>query len=65
MPRRRPVRDAATEVEQCAIELREFLALLSSDGVEVHVDFVGIHNALVFRVKLPSLTETANHKKGE
>lgn len=52
MPRR-PVREAATEVEAAAIEARELLAQLATDGLEVHVDFLGIRDALTFRVKIP------------
>ncbi len=64
MPRRRPVKDAATEVETLAIEARELLAQLSSDGIEIKFDFLGMRDALTVRVKIP-IVETANHEKGE
>lgn len=36
--RRRPVRDAASEVEAAAIDFRELLAKLSSDGLDFSLD---------------------------
>lgn len=39
MPRRRPVRDAATEVETLAIEARELLAQLASGGLDLNLKF--------------------------
>ncbi len=38
MARRRPVKDAATEVEALAIEARELLARLTTDGINVSVE---------------------------
>ena len=63
--RRRPVRDAATEVETLAIEARELLAQLASDGIEVKVDFLGFRDAITFRVKLPEVVQITNPEHGE
>jgi hypothetical protein len=60
MARRRPVRDAATEVESLAIEARELLAKLTSDGLEVRIDFLGVKDALSFCVKLPDSLEVSH-----
>ena len=39
MARRRPVRDAATEVEMLAIEARELLAKLTTEGLDLNLKF--------------------------
>jgi len=60
--KRRPVRDAATEVETLAIEAREILAQLATDGLEVRVDFLGIRDAIQFRIKIPAAAPAAENE---
>ena len=59
--RRRPVRDAATEVETLAIEARELLAQLTTVGLEVNVGLFGT-DVVSFRVKIP-VAEAANPER--
>jgi len=56
---------AASEADAFFIEARELLAQLASDGLEVCVDFLGIKDAIHFRVKIPTATTVANPEKGE
>lgn len=50
--RRRPVRDAATEVETLAIEARELIAQLKSDGLEFSLEIPGAIGNIVQQVKV-------------
>ena len=63
--RRRPVRDAADKVNQLAIEAREILAQLATDGLEVCVDFLGFKDAIQFRVKIPTAAQSADEVSSE
>ena len=65
MPRRRPVRDAATEVEAAAIDFREFMAELRTDGIELSLDLPGVLGGVTDKIKVRVKLGSDEPKEGE